>query len=89
MGLKFNRQFVIEHADITGSKSYFIADFHCFEKKLIVEIDGKVHEQQIEYDKIREDILKEIGYNIIRFQNEEVINTWSEVAMRLEYFITR
>jgi hypothetical protein len=35
MGLKFNRQFVIEHADITGSKSYFIADFHCFEKKLM------------------------------------------------------
>lgn len=87
MGLKFNRQFIIEHANIMGNKSYFIADFHCFSKKIIVEIDGKIHDSQIEYDKIREDILIKMGYKIIRFKNEEVLNNWKKVSKNLERFI--
>ncbi|MFK7947058.1 MAG: endonuclease domain-containing protein [Saprospiraceae bacterium] len=87
MDLKFNRQFIIEHANIMSKKSYFIADFHCFQKKLIVEIDGKIHYTQLEYDKIREDVLKEMGYKIIRFRNEEVLNEWKNVATKLKNFI--
>ena len=75
LGLKFNRQFIIEHQN----RSYFIADFHCFEKKIIVEIDGKIHLQQLDYDIIREDILKEMGYKILRFTNNEVSNDWNSV----------
>ncbi|MEP5612252.1 MAG: endonuclease domain-containing protein [Cyclobacteriaceae bacterium] len=78
-GLKFNRQFIIEHE----SRSYFIADFYCHEYKLIVEIDGGIHKQQVEYDKIREDILVEMGYDIIRFSNEEILRRWSEVEEKL------
>ena len=80
LGLKFNRQFVIEHE----SRSYFIADFHCFEKKLIVEIDGDVHKYQLEYDRIREDILKEMGYSIVRFKNEDVLHNWDKVENELK-----
>jgi len=71
-GLKFNRQFIIEHAN----SSYFIADFYCHEFKLIVEIDGAIHKQQAEYDRIREDILLELGYRIVRFNNEEILEDW-------------
>jgi very-short-patch-repair endonuclease len=89
MGLKFNRQFVIEHSNIMNKKAYFIADFHCFSKKLIVEIDGDIHKEQIEYDEIRENILKEMGYHIIRFTNEEVLNNWQKVQINLERFISK
>ncbi len=79
LGLKFNRQFIIEH----DNSSYFIADFHCHEKKLIVEIDGEIHYRQQEYDQIREEILRELGYKIVRFRNEDVIQNWSKVEKKL------
>jgi len=53
------------------------------EKKLIVEIDGGIHKQQVEYDKIREGILREMGFRIIRFTNEEVLKDWSKAEEKL------
>ena len=45
-GKKFKRQFIIHHAKIMREKKYYIADFYCHEKSLVVEIDGKIHLQQ-------------------------------------------
>ncbi len=87
IGLKFNRQFIIQHSEVLGKKSYFIPDFYCHEKKLIVEIDGRIHLKQIEYDELREDILIKMKYKIIRFKNEEVLTDWNEVEKRLTRFI--
>jgi very-short-patch-repair endonuclease len=87
MDLKFNRQFIIERANILREKSYFIADFYCFSKKIIIEIDGKIHDLQIEYDEIQEGILMEMGYKIIRFKNEDILQNWKKVAEDLEQFI--
>ncbi|MEQ9405783.1 MAG: endonuclease domain-containing protein [Cyclobacteriaceae bacterium] len=78
-GLKFNRQFIIEHQN----NSYFIADFYCHQYKLIVEIDGEVHKYQKEYDSIREDILKNMKFKIVRFSNEEVLKNWDKVEKNL------
>jgi very-short-patch-repair endonuclease/nicotinamide riboside kinase len=78
-GLKFTRQFIIEYEN----DQYFIADFHCHELKLIVELDGGIHKSQIEYDLIREDILLELGYELIRFQNEEVLKDWTMVEEKM------
>ena len=83
MGKKFTRQFIIEHSDIQGDKSFFIADFHCREKRLVVELDGNIHKEQVEYDRMREEILREMGFVIIRFRNEEVLENWNRVAERL------
>ncbi|MEM6766338.1 MAG: endonuclease domain-containing protein [Bacteroidota bacterium] len=87
LGLKFNRQFIIQHQDIMESRAYFIADFHCFEHKLIIEIDGPIHEFQVQYDRIRENILIEMGYKVIRFKNEEVLQNWSKVEAQLRKVI--
>lgn len=87
LGYRFNRQYVIEHSNVMGKKSYFIPDFYCFELKLIIEIDGEVHQHQIEYDEIREDILKEMGNKIIRFTNDEVLHDNGSVAKKLRSFI--
>lgn len=64
LGYRFRRQ---------TSIGPFIVDFYCQELFCIIEVDGSVHEQQKEYDKMREGYLKEKGYDIIRFQNDEVI----------------
>lgn len=71
MGLHFRRQQVIHG---------FIADFYCEELNLVVEVDGGVHEQQKDYDKLRTKIIKQYGLKIIRFSNEEVID-WNDWVM--------
>ena len=72
-GLKFYRQYPIE-VEWFGEKRFFVADFFCFEQRLIVEIDGKIHEHQRERDAIRTEYLETKGYRVVRFTNDEVLN---------------
>jgi very-short-patch-repair endonuclease len=51
----------------------FIADFLCKEHKLIVEVDGGIHELQREYDQLRTEIINVYGYRVIRFANKEIL----------------
>lgn len=51
----------------------FIADFLCKEHRLIVEVDGGIHETQQEYDHLRTEIINVHGYRVIRFKNEEIL----------------
>ncbi len=51
-----------------------MADFYCHEIKTIFEIDGSAHEEQKEYDEMREEILKSLKYKIVRFSNKEVLS---------------
>ena len=64
-GFKFRRQHIIQT---------FIVDFYCPAAKLVIEIDGAIHKTQVEYDQVREGDLRVMGYQILRFTNEEVIN---------------
>jgi hypothetical protein len=54
----------------------FIVDFYCDELKLVIEIDGDVHDKsaQIERDKVRDERLSSLGYRVLRFPNAVVIN---------------
>ncbi len=72
LGLKFVRQSPISY-QINGVSSVFVADFYCHELKLVIELDGEIHEDQIEKDKIRDFILEAKGLSIIRFKNREII----------------
>ena len=47
---KFYRQYPIFH-DITGKETFFVADFFCFDEKLIIELDGKYHQYRLQEDK--------------------------------------
>jgi len=51
---------------------FYIVDFLIPNKWLIVEMDGKYHNNQKEYDNKRDDYLKNKGFNILRFKNEDV-----------------
>ena len=67
-GLKFRRQHPIGR---------FVADFYCHSQRLIIEIDGDVHDK--ERDAARSEYLEDRGYRIIRFRNEEVLDNMDRV----------
>ncbi len=73
-GLKFLRQHPIIYDIYSDKPLYFIADFYCAEKKLIIEVDGKIHDFQKEEDQHREEILKSLKLAVLRIKNEEVDN---------------
>lgn len=62
-GLHFRRQQVIDG---------FIVDFYCHSERLVIEVDGEVHEAQTEYDAERDTILRARGLRMLRFTNSEV-----------------
>lgn len=62
----------------------FIADFVCIEQKLIIEVDGFIHEFQKEYDAGRTYMLNDIGYRLIRFTNDEVLNDLGNVIEEIK-----
>lgn len=70
MSLKFSRQLPIIYNRIK-TLNYYIVDFYCHELKLVLEIDGKIHDFQKEYDQEREAIINDFGLRIIRIKNEE------------------
>ena len=53
----------------------YIVDFICIEKMLIIEIDGGQHNEskQQDYDNRRTKFLNDLGYNVLRFWNNEVL----------------
>jgi len=50
----------------------YIADFAHETKRIIIEVDGKIHEQQQDYDRERDDVFRIHGWRIMRFTNERV-----------------
>ena len=66
MGLKFRRQHQI---------GTYIVDFYCHEKRLVVELDGDVHDidEQIEADNNRDAYLESLGNTVVRIRNEDLL----------------
>jgi len=75
--VRFQRQKTIDN---------FIADFYCYEAKLVVEVDGSHHftEQGTEYDKERTAVLEGYDLKVIRFTNREIDTQFSSVCERIE-----
>ena len=71
-GLKFRRQHGI------GS---YIVDFFCPERNLVIEVDGDVHPPDVHQTKDleRENYLRSLGLQVVRYTNDEVINNLAGV----------
>ncbi len=71
-GLKFRRQQPIGN---------YIVDFVCFEKRVIIELDGGQHTYDTEKNKdsIRDKWFEEQGYKVLRFWNNDVLKNMSGV----------
>lgn len=70
---------------------YYIADFYCHEKKLVIELDGHHHDQakQFEYDKIRTEFLNKNNIQEVRFHNEHVLKKLPEVLGKIRSIINQ
>ena len=73
-GLKFRRQQPID--DI-------IVDFVNFDKRIVIEVDGGQHANEKHKDKQRDEQLKEKGFSVLRFWNNDVIKRTDEVLERI------
>lgn len=88
LGLKFYRQHPL-FFDYLGKETFFIADFFCHERQLVVEIDGKIHDYRKDHDKLRTYIINMMGIAVIRFRNEEIENNLDEVLGKIEQMMRR
>ncbi|MEK9185253.1 MAG: DUF559 domain-containing protein, partial [Patescibacteria group bacterium] len=61
----------------------FIVDFVCLEKSLVIEVDGDIHDYQKTEDEERTEFLKQRGFQVIRFRNEEVLDNLEEVVKKI------
>ena len=78
LGYKFTRQ-----KPLLG----YIADFYCAELLLIIEVDGSVHDETGEYDALRSDELRDHGFHLKRYRNEDIDFDLSSVIKDLTQYI--
>ena len=64
-GRKFRRQVAI---------GAFVVDFYCAAERLAVEVDGPVHDSQVEADSIRQELIEWLGIRFVRLTNDQVEN---------------
>ena len=79
-GYHFRRQQVIDG---------FIADFYCHIAGLVLEVDGNIHRNRVQYDIERDAVLKARGLRVLCVTNEEVLGNLPEVLARIEDAIAR
>ncbi|MBK9160167.1 MAG: endonuclease domain-containing protein [Nitrosomonadales bacterium] len=79
MDLKFKRQ---------KPMGRYIVDFVCMERRLIIELDGGQHGEQMAYDRQRDDWLCGQGYTVLRFWNNEVMQQMEEVLEQIHCALT-
>ena len=67
----------------------FIADFYCYDLRLVIEIDGITHldKDVIRKDKIKSQYFNSIGLNMLRFTDDLVLGNWMMVEKELIRYI--
>jgi cyclase len=81
LGIRFKRQHPIW---------MYIADFYCHELKLVIEVDGSIHQVKeiMEYDIVREEDISSFGIKVIRFRNSEIKSQIENVIEKIKIVIT-
>ncbi len=81
LGAKFKRQHSI---------GGYITDFYCQKYKLIIELDGEIHNkpENQEYDNVRDKYFIELGYKVLRFKNEEVEEDIEKTLGKITTYLT-
>ena len=74
-GFKFRRQQIINR---------FIVDFYCPEARFVIEVDGGIHKKHYRLDAERDAFLRDFGYRIVRFTNQEIFIRLPKVLNRIQ-----
>jgi very-short-patch-repair endonuclease len=61
----------------------YITDFSCIEQKVVIELDGGQHQDQLAYDEQRTVFLRSQGWRVLRFWNNDVMNNIEGVLLRI------
>jgi very-short-patch-repair endonuclease len=64
-GFHFRRQQVIEG---------YVADFYCDAAKIVIELDGGVHQEQWQYDESRDEAIGSVGVHVLRISNDAMLD---------------
>jgi leucyl-tRNA synthetase len=86
-GYKFLRQHPLFICPFRDQPAFYIADFYCAEKKLVVEVDGAIHAFQMDYDMARDLIMNEKGITVFRISNVEVNSNIENVIEKIAEFL--
>lgn len=80
LGVRFKRQHPIW---------IYIADFYCHELRLVIEINGSIHDlkEVIENDKLRQEDIISFGIRVIRLTNQEVRTDLNSVIERIQSLV--
>ena len=73
-GCKFRRQYPIDR---------YFADFACLEARLVIELDGGQHAEQVDYDAARTEVIESGGWMVMRFWNSQVLDNPEGVTMAI------
>lgn len=79
MDMKFKRQKPIGR---------YIVDFVCIEQRLIIELDGGQHADQMPYDQQRDAWLRSQGYTVLRFWNNDVMQELEGVLEQIRCVVS-
>jgi very-short-patch-repair endonuclease len=74
LGMRFRRQHAVGR---------YVLDFYCPACKLAIELDGSVHDDRQEEDAIRTQEIERYGYQVIRFDNAEVMKNLEQVVQQI------
>ena len=74
LGLKFRRLFPIDR---------FVTDFACPHARLIIEVDGPIHDQQQEADAVRQEHLEKLGFQVFRLPNEKILQDRASAVRKI------
>jgi very-short-patch-repair endonuclease len=75
---KFRRQHAIDR---------FVVDFYCAERDMIIEVDGPVHDFTPEEDALRQEYLESLGFHVLRFTNQQVLENIDSVLQEIILFL--
>lgn len=85
-GNRFVRQKPLIYEQNQNQRFFFIADFYCAQKKLVIEVDGPVHEYQKYYDYQRDLVVEKLGLRTVRILNDELNDMETVRSKILSFF---
>ncbi len=74
LGFRFRRQHAVGN---------FILDFYCPSHRLVIEVDGAVHNDRQAEDALRTKKLEQHNYQVLRFHNEEILHDLNQVLQSI------
>ncbi len=82
LGLQFRSQHPL---------NMFIADFYCAKLRLVIEVDGNIHEipEYQGHDIARSEILNDFGITVIRFSNEQIMHDLEGTIFQIETIVKK